>query len=61
MLDALTKDEKILYQDAGQEFRRPIDEVLRLIDTDGHFYVAQDGFETKLQCCGRIGELCHEG
>lgn len=61
MLDALAKDAKILYQDAGQEFRRPIDEVLRLIARDGHFFVAQDGWHTKLQCCGRLLELCHQG
>lgn len=61
MLDALEKNDKIFYEDAGQEFRRPIDEVLALILRDGHFFVAQDGWETKLQCCGRITELCHQG
>ena len=59
MLDALERDAKILYEDAGQEFRRPIDDVLRLIERDGHFFVAQDGFATKLQCCGALLELCH--
>lgn len=58
MLDALHRDGKwILYQDAGQEFRRTIEEVEELISKDGYFYVAQDGWETKLMCCGRIGEL----
>jgi hypothetical protein len=62
MLEALQKDGKwILYQDAGQEFRRPIEEVEDIIKTNGYFYVAQDGWETQLKCCGRIGELTVPG
>ncbi len=62
MFDALTRDGKwILYQDAGQEFRRTIGEVEELIKKDGYFYVAQDGWETALKCCGKIGELTHPG
>jgi len=56
--DALYKDGYwILYQDAGQEFRKTIREVEKLIERDGYMFVAQDGWETQLKCCGRIGEL----
>jgi hypothetical protein len=63
MRDALRRfaGTAILYQDAGQELRRPIDEVRALLERDGHFFVAQDGASTQLRCCGRIGELTHSG
>lgn len=61
MRDALRRYGAILYQDAGQELRRSIDEVRALLARDGHFFVAQDGAATQLRCCGRVGELTHAG
>ena len=49
------------YLDAGEEIRRPIDEVIDIIYEHGYFYVVQEGLHTKNQCCGQIGELCVDG
>lgn len=63
MRDALRRyhPSAILYQDAGQELRQPLDAVRATIERDGHLFVAQDGAQTQLRCCGRIRELTHEG
>lgn len=29
----------------------------RLIARDGHFFVVQDGRDTRLQCCGMVADL----
>ena len=49
------------YLDAGEEIRRPIDEVIDIIYEHGYFYVVQEGLHTQNQCCGQIGELCVDG
>jgi hypothetical protein len=63
MLDALRRyyPRAILYQDAGQELRQRIDAVRELVARDGHMFVAQDGPNTQLRCCGTIRELTHAG
>lgn len=62
MRDALRRfhPRAILYQDAGQELRQPLHAVRAVIERDGHLFVAQDGAQTQLRCCGRIRELTHE-
>jgi len=47
----------MVYLDAGEELRAPLDLVLSLLYAQGYFYVVQDGRQTSLKCCGRIGEL----
>jgi hypothetical protein len=47
----------MVYLDAGEELRAPLDLVLSLLHAQGFFYVVQDGMKTSLKCCGRIGEL----
>jgi hypothetical protein len=61
MRDALRRyhPHAILYQDAGQELRQPLHAVRAAIERDGHLFVAQDGAQTQLRCCGRIRELTH--